>query len=404
MNTNLTLVLIWTAASLSFTLNPIYETAYLSPNISSLLQPFKIKLNRNERTTHPKLKLKASCSSKIANFANDANTKRLCEGKIAFGTAKQLNKILAKLKLALNSPLTNESDHIIYWVHLAEKPRKLKTFIQKLQSYTELPVQIMKDTVIYDIRLSSKVLEHVVQIQEEYLRGRRRIHFDLVSQDTPYPKWLKFKIVHGELILLGHPPAGEAQSYALKFILVDKANNLKSREITINIKFTGLANKQLTLILGGVLLLFTTSLGILCLAIICMIQGRNSRKTSENSKTNSEPQDSKVKIVLSESITNWANATQRKNLKPKADRLSASAQEVPTVNDSLNELEIFRHEFSPKSNVGLKSHDKNSSSENSLDHIEAFNNISNICEIKGPQSDPEMPGGNPLDNSPKTDN
>jgi hypothetical protein len=369
-----------------------------------MLHPFKITLGKNELKKHSKFELKASCPSTIANFVKEKNTRKLCEGEIASGSAKQINRILSKLKLKLNAPMANEFEAIIYWVRSTQKPRKVKTFIQNLQPQTELPVQILKETIIYDLSLSYKVLEHVVQIDEEYLRGRNRLHFAVIAEDSSMPQWIKFKVVHGDLILFGQPTPQQARDYSLTFTLEDNATELTSKPITINIKFIGLTKKEITMIFGGILLLFSASLIILCVAIFCSSPEKNGISPVDQSSDNLEPQDSKLKIVLSESITNWANATQRKKMKPKFTRRSPGAQELTTVNDSLNELEILQHNFSPQSNIDLKANDKNPASDDSIGNIDAFHNISNICELNELRLEAVASGDNSHNEKSEPDN
>lgn len=323
----------------SFKIEPRAPNLALIPKAKTILNPFFIQADPTELFA-----LLAYCPESSEEFIHILSSPNLCENLTIRGTASELNSILAHFTIATENMKGSESMSIVYFVSGSNNPRQVKKFVQNLSVLTQIPIILSKDVILYDIERSANLSEHLLQIDSAYISLRDTAQFKLEIEDTEIPSWLNFELINDDLVLKGKPDQKTTRDLILSFRIVDESNGLKSMEIRITIAFV-LSSSSNTLFAGFVTFFTIIICLVIVLAVVCVLKSKAIVEKSmmiEQVKKQDELEEQKI---LTDSIVHWNNATQHKLMTHRISIMGLIAQDRTTINDSMHELEILKHDL-----------------------------------------------------------
>lgn len=376
----LSITLLW-GLTICFTTHAEYGHIELIPNARQTISPFLLQSDSEDS-----LELVAFCPKMTKESIKVESEPNLCDNIALRGTAEELNAILANFTVTFESKKNAKSMPIYYFVSDPANSRKVKRFTQNLSALTEIPITVSKEVILYDVERSANLSEHLIQIDPAYISSRGALSFSVETQSSEIPSWISFELINGDLVLKGKPEKKTPRDLSLAFRIVDDLNGLKSPEIKTTIAFVRSSSSS-ALFIGFVVFFVTIISLVIVMSLVCVVKSRVIIEKSMMLDQTKRPRETEEPNVLTESIVNWNNTTHHKLMTQRISIMGLVAHDRTTINDSMHELEILKHDFG--SGQLLENANRNIRSDDSMKLIHE-NSLEEISKIEDYVQNPEL--------------
>ena len=293
--------------TLSLHLTSENQKGLLLPKTQNLLNPFNLATD-NTSETETDFQLTITCNDNVkAQTTPTSIHGDFCKTVIYTDKIKNLNQLLASLKLTLNESADTSGDFVIKYKLLYSAHKDDVEDLAVTQTMTvasSVPVVRLNTVINYEKNSETAFNLKIAEISKGYFRSSSIHSFSIVLREGKMPDWVQYNFDESSLYFSGSTPGDLKEDFEFSFAISDKTTGLSSEDLLLGFSSSsqthGGSNKMLILTLFVVL-----SVVVIIIILVIYVLSKKGKLLKFGEKKENPDETQKDVNVLSDSILNW---------------------------------------------------------------------------------------------------